>query len=179
MLVKYETNFADGFEGDIVLRLVFSGCKKGANGNPCKGCHNPGLWGFDLKAEGIYEELEKQLEEWKKDNADFTIISVIGGEPLDQEPEEADKVLKLVKKYYSVPVITYTGYTEEKVFCGKLSEHPFVASADYIKCGPYIEELVPDEEEYNKQSLPKLASTNQSLYKVIRENNGLRFIRIK
>lgn len=177
MLVKFETNFADGFDGDIVLRLVFSGCKKAESGSPCRGCHNPGLWSFDLKAEGIYDGLNKYLSEMKEDKAEFTIVSVIGGEPLDQKPEEAQHVMNIVKKYYDIPVITYTGKTEEEVFCTCYYEHPFVQAADYIKCGPYIESLVPSEEEYNKQSLPKLASCNQSLYKIIRP--GFKIVKIK
>ena len=179
MLVKYETNFADGFDGDIVLRLVFSGCKKGANGRPCKNCHNPGLWGFDLKSENIYKDLERQLAEWKEDMAEFTIISVIGGEPLDQDPEEAQKVLDIVGKYYDVPVLVYTGKTEEEVFCGELSKHPFVASAGYIKCGPYIEELAPEEEEYNAQPLPKLASVNQVIYSITRDGETTKIKKIR
>lgn len=163
MLVKFETNFADGFEGDIVLRLIFSGCKRAAEGSPCKGCHNPDLWNFELKDPSIYEKLEIELKDRKDSGAEYTIISIIGGEPLDQSPEEAIKVLRIVREYYDLPIITYTGKDKEEVID---SEHPFVTEADYIKCGPYIEELVPTEEEYQKQKLPKLASRNQALYKV-------------
>lgn len=161
MLVKFETNFADGFEGDIVLRLIFSGCERAAEGSPCKGCHNSDLWSFDLKDIHIYEKLKKELEGLKKSGAEYTIISVIGGEPLDQSPEEAIKVLRIVREYYNLPIITYTGKDKEEVID---SEHPFVTEADYIKCGPYIEELVFSEEEYQKQKLPKLASKNQAIY---------------
>lgn len=178
MFVKFETNFSDGFEDDIVLRLCFSGCRKGASGHPCPGCHNPGLWDFSISVPGIYEELEKHIEETARDGAVYTMVSLIGGEPLDQPREEAEKVLSIIQKT-ALPIILYTGRDESEVFSetGECAGHPFAAAARYVKCGAYVKELAPDEREYAADSKPKLATANQSLYEAGYAPDGTRKIK--
>lgn len=176
MLIKYETSFADGFKDDIALRLIFSGCARGASGNPCPGCHNPELWDFKLDRscdeESFFKEFISQLQEWKTDGAAHTIVTLIGGEPLDQSKEEAIKALDALKAggYGELPILLYTGKTEEEIF-KSFSEHPFLAAASFIKCGPYIREL----DNKDDSSRPALASFNQRIYE--REGDKWRPVR--
>lgn len=167
MFIKAEPNFADGFEGQVALRLVFSGCRKGAAGTPCQGCHNPELWQFKDEGLSVPEgEFVRTLEYWKNHDIRFDCISLVGGEPLDQRPEELLHTMDLVRAVFGdIPVITYTGYTEEEVKAQKLDGHPGITEASYVKFGPYIEGLGPKG---------KLASSNQRMTKAVKSPEGIR-----
>ncbi len=172
MFIKAEPDFADGFEGSVALRLVFSGCRKGASGDPCKGCHNPELWSFGNEGPAVSdEEFTKTLKYWRGHGFRFDCISIVGGEPLDQNPGECFRILDMVRdEYGGIPVITYTGYTEEEVRDLKLEGHPFVAEAGYVKFGPYVEGLGPKG---------RLASSNQRMTKADRSSGDIKFTEIE
>lgn len=173
MFLRGEITLADGFDGYICIRLVFAGCRKALGGTPCLNCHNPELWPFET--EGTEEErlsvLEAQLRDWTSpDSSSETLvdaITVVGGEPLDQDPAESERVLKLIREYYpEIPIFLYTGFDEEKFFRNKdYREHPLARDAKYIKFGPYVEEMRTPE---GFEGRPFLGSINQNIYEVIR-----------
>lgn len=178
MLLRAEPTFSDGLDDNSVwIRLVFSGCRKAAKGSPCKNCHNPELWDFNAMKD-IYgsastriQSLRNLLSGWKSDDIKFDGISVIGGEPLDQDFEEAQSVLSIVKMFYpGIPLITYSGYAEEQFFRSPdCINHPFVKAADYIKLGPFVEELKTPED---CKARPMLGSMNQALYRRVIKEDG-------
>ena len=170
MFIKAEPNFADGFDGQIALRLVFSGCRKAEEGNPCPGCHNPDLWSFNQQGKITMQEFKTLLLYWKQHMVAFDCVSIIGGEPLDQEPNEVALVFDLINETYGeLPVITYTGYTKEDISRIGLIKHPAVSRAAYVKFGPYME---------NERPKGKLASSNQVMTKVGITPDGITFTEI-
>jgi len=160
MFVDFRMDFEqDGLNGWISLELIFSGCKKAMSGNPCKGCHNPELWEF--KNIGTWKNprkaLAEKLEIWKSKDVKFDGIVLLGGEPVDQDPNEVVSLLELVHEYNpNLPVMLYIGYDS-------LSEIPpeserILKQCSFVKIGGYKEEIPARENS-------RLASGNQRVYR--------------
>lgn len=110
----------------------------------CKGCHSPYL------AEDIGEELTcKKLEELIQANTGITCIAFMGG---DNDPANICLLARCIKSFYqNIKVAWYSGKQE-------LPKHFLLEEFDYIKLGPYIEELGPLNSK----------TTNQKFYEVNR-----------
>ena len=93
----------------------------------CKGCHSAYL------AEDIGEELTcKKLEELIQANKGITCVSFMGG---DINPIEIESLAKYIKLFYpELKVSWYSGKQE-------LPKHFNLEPFNFIKLGPYIEEL--------------------------------------
>lgn len=93
----------------------------------CKGCHSPYL------AEDIGEELTcSKLEELLQANKGITCVSFMGG---DIDPGEIVGLAKYIKTFYpGLKVAWYSGRQE-------LPKHFNLEPFNFIKLGPYIEEL--------------------------------------
>ena len=93
----------------------------------CKGCHSAYL------AEDIGEELTyKKLEELIQANKGITCVSFMGG---DINPIEIESLAKYIKLFYpGLKVSWYSGKQE-------LPKHFNLEPFNFIKLGPYIEEL--------------------------------------
>ena len=126
---------------EITLAINISNCPCN-----CKNCHSSYL------AEDIGEELScKKLEELLQTNKGITCVSFMGG---DANPIEIVGLAKYVKLFYpGLKVAWYSGKQE-------LPKHFNLESFDFIKLGPYIEELGPLTSK----------TSNQKFYKV--ENVG-------
>ena len=112
----------------------------------CKGCHSSYL------AEDIGNELNSNsIKELINNNKGITCICFMGG---DSNPSEVDALAQFIKIYYPVKIAWYSGRQE-------LSKDINLDNFDFIKLGPYIEELGPLN---NK-------TTNQKFYKI--EENKL------
>lgn len=126
---------------EITLCINITGCKIG-----CKNCHSPYL------AEDIGEELNSHsLKKLIDDNKGITCISFMGG---DSNPSDIDALAQWVKINYPLKVTWYSGKQE-------LSKDINLKWFDFVKLGPYIEELGPLNSK----------TTNQRFYKV--SNNKL------
>ena len=127
---------------EITLCINISNCPCN-----CKGCHSSYL------AEDIGEELScKKLKELIQVNNGITCVSFMGG---DINPEEVIELAKYIKSFYlGLKVAWYSGRQE-------LPKHFNLEPFDFIKLGPYIEELGPLNSK----------TTNQRFYKV--ESNKL------
>lgn len=151
MLVKYDIDFQDGREGWISIRLIYSGCRRAKDGNPCPGCHNEWLWDYSF---GV---CRRKFTEWLEGIARTrwkpSGIIVTGGEPLDQDPEEIKTDVELVRKAFKaqVPVFIYTGYDWEEA-----KTHPLLNLASYVKVGSYRQDLPPGEFASSNQRVEKL-----------------------
>lgn len=75
------------------VELFLYGCRKAADGNPCKGCFNQELWCVPAKAPS---ETPKQVADQIIRFAPNKYITIVGGEPTDQMDElvELTKLLK-------------------------------------------------------------------------------------
>ena len=108
----------------------------------CKNCHSPYL------AEDIGNILNLQaLTSLIDSNSGITCVCIMGG---DANPSEVDDIAQDIKEYYpKLKVAWYSGKQE-------LSKDINLEFFDFIKLGPYIEELGP----LNSRT------TNQRFYKV-------------
>ena len=112
----------------------------------CKGCHSSYL------AENIGNELNSNsIKELINNNKGITCICFMGG---DSNPSEVDALAQFIKIYYPVKIAWYSGRQE-------LSKDINLNNFDFIKLGPYIEELGPLNSK----------TTNQKFYKI--EENKL------
>ena len=112
----------------------------------CKGCHSSYL------AENIGNELNSNsIKELINNNKGITCICFMGG---DSNPSEVDALAQFIKIYFPIKIAWYSGRQE-------LSKDINLNNFDFIKLGPYIEELGPLNSE----------TTNQKFYKI--EENKL------
>lgn len=133
--------------------IYISGC----NGNPhCLGCHNPETWSFDQGDQIDEKYMEKIKIKINDFNSIIENIMIFGGEPLDQNIEELEILLKFLNKY-SKSIWIFTRYD--------LNEVPenIKKLCDYIKTGRYIKELSCEENIYYGINL---STSNQKIYKV-------------
>lgn len=122
---------------EITLCINITGCKIG-----CKNCHSPYL------AEDIGNVLNLQaLTSLIDSNSGITCVCIMGG---DANPSKVDDIAQDIKEYYpKLKVAWYSGKQE-------LSKDINLEFFDFIKLGPYKEELGP----LNSRT------TNQRFYKV-------------
>lgn len=112
----------------------------------CFNCHSSYL------AEDIGEKLTlDKIYKFIDNNEGITCICFMGG---DSSPKEIDMFARCIKDLYNIKIAWYSGRQE-------LSKDIDLKNFDYIKLGPYIEELGPLTKK----------TTNQRFYKV--ENNKL------
>lgn len=125
------------FPGEVALLINISGCP-----NKCKGCHSSYL------LEDIGEVLdEKALDDLIEEYSGVTCIGFMGG---DKDHLTLNKLAKYVREKYGLNVGWYSG--KEKISLGRKD----IMNFDYIKLGPYIEELGPLDNP----------NTNQRMYKI-------------
>ena len=126
---------------EITLCLNISNCPC-----HCKNCHSSYLAediGENLTLDTIYKLIDS--------NEGITCICFMGG---DSSPKEIDMFARCIKDLYDIKVAWYSGKQE-------LSKDINLKWFDFIKLGPYIEELGPLNSK----------TTNQRFYKV--SNNKL------
>ena len=112
----------------------------------CKNCHSSYLAediGEGLTLDKIYKLIDN--------NEGITCVCFMGG---DSSPKEIDMFARCIKDLYDIKVAWYSGRQE-------LSKDIDLQYFDFVKLGPYIEELGPLNSK----------TTNQRFYKV--SNNKL------
>lgn len=129
---------------EITLAINISNCPC-----HCKGCHSPYL------AEDIGEPLDvwvgfgtTVLDSIINKYKGITCVAFMGG---DADPKAVNNCARYVKREHGLLTAWYSGRQE-------LSKDINLENFDYIKLGPYIEELGPLNSE----------TTNQRLYEVNR-----------
>ena len=121
---------------EISLCINITGCKIG-----CKNCHSSYL------AEDIGEKLTlDKIYKLIDNNEGITCICFMGG---DSSPKEIDMFARCIKDLYDIKVAWYSGRQE-------LAKEINLKWFDFLKLGPYIEELGPLNSK----------TTNQRFYKV-------------
>lgn len=122
---------------EITLAINITNC-------PCKcsGCHSKFLWA-DVGTELTFDELNKLIEK----NCGITCVCFMGG---DSEPSYVNDMATYIKsRYDAIKTAWYSG--KEQV-----SDDVELKRFDYIKVGPYIDELGGLDKE----------TTNQRMYEV-------------
>lgn len=121
----------------ISLCINISGCT-----NACKNCHSPWL-AKDEGKELNYWEIKKLIE----GNRGVTCICIMGG---DRDPRMINSLATIIKSEYDI----YVGWYSGKQY---IPDELDLTNFDYVKIGPYIEELGPLTSR----------TTNQIMYQVI------------
>ena len=105
----------------------------------CEGCHSPYL------SQDIGEPLDLQhLTDLIDSNKGITCVCIMGG---DANPSEVDDIAQDIKEYYpELKVGWYSGRQE-------LSKDIDLENFDFVKLGPYIEELGPLNSKTTNQVL--------------------------
>ena len=121
---------------EITLCINITGCKIG-----CKNCHSSYL------AEDIGNKLNSDsIKELINNNKGITCICFMGG---DSNPLEVDALTHFIKINYPIKTAWYSGRQE-------LSKDINLNNFNFIKLGPYIEDLGPLNSK----------TTNQRFYKI-------------
>jgi len=140
--------------GKATVELYVSGCNR-----RCKNCHNPELQNYNYGESINFENLINYLKDREKL---FSIISITGGDLLEQKESEAEElILKLKENFPHKEYWLFTGATFEEFVdieeqTGDILFVWIKKYFDYIKVGPYKEEL-------KQEGFP--SSSNQKLLK--------------
>lgn len=132
------------------LEIYLSGCY-----GDCYNCHNPELKDFNM---GNYysDDLPKIIQKIYEFDSLIDNIWILGGEPLDQDIQELNSLLKYLIRT-NKKIWLWTRYEIKKV------PENIIKYLNFIKTGKYIEELSTND---NIQYGVKLASSNQKIYKI-------------
>ena len=125
---------------EISLALSMSGCNL-----KCKGCHSADTWNPRFGKPLTKEELIQLIQE----NKHISCVLFYGGE---WQPEYLLELIKIVKQK-KLKVCLYTGLEYHQV------PRELIEVLDYIKVGPYIEELGGLESPKNNQRFIKLSQS--------------------
>ena len=128
----------------IRMSLYVSGCT-----HHCKGCFNPTTWNFNAGDEWTQEVEDKFIEDCKDDK--ITGVSILGGEPLQQDVNTMFKLLYRLKTEVKKPIWLWTGYSFDDL---PLSVVPLITLIDVLVDGQF--EI--DKKDLN---LKYCGSTNQ------------------
>lgn len=116
----------------IAASIFVQGCT-----HHCKGCFNPSTWSFEGGKEFTEEVQDRFLEICKNENVDC--VSVLGGEPLDQDEELYKFLLRLKNEIPNKPVFLWTGYTWEFIEGNGHMYKLVKDTVDVLIDGEYIE----------------------------------------
>ena len=132
----------------IAVSLFVQGCS-----HHCPNCFNQSTWDFKGGKEWTQEVEDNFIELCKKDY--ITCVSLLGGDPLDQDIRVILKLVKRIKLETNKPIYIWTGYTFEEVF------HSM--SAVVL---PYVDYIIDGRFEQDKRNLNlKLrGSSNQRIW---------------
>lgn len=119
-------NAVNAYPG-VAFEIYLSGCR-----NRCPGCHSKELWDFDFGRPMRLTEITDELtafEDW------FDIISILGGDPLDQNPIEFMIFMVYIKAGFPGKELwLFTGKERHEIPNWAFKHF------DVIKCGPYRED---------------------------------------
>jgi anaerobic ribonucleoside-triphosphate reductase activating protein len=130
-------NIYDG----IAIEIYISGCI-----HQCSGCHNPEMQDFNF---GLPLDTYELMNVLNRNQKWFDIISILGGDLLCQQKEEAQALMWTIRlEYPNKKLWLFTGKDSNEIpqWCFEIF--------DVIKTGRYMQNFEPGE---------KLASWNQKL----------------
>jgi anaerobic ribonucleoside-triphosphate reductase activating protein len=125
----------------------------------CKGCHNPQTHDFEGGTVTTTEELLEKI----KGNPLLDGVTFSGGEPFCQAEALADLGREIKK--LGLDIITYTGYTFEKLFEERDQNYwgDLLAVTDYLIDGPFILEQKDWEIKFRGSSNQRYIDCQESL----------------
>lgn len=151
----------------VRVSLFVSGCN-----HHCKNCFNPEAWDFNYGNKFTEEQETEIIEDLKPEY--ITGLSLLGGEPFEQENQEGlVPLMKKVKKAYPEKKIwCYTGFTFDKQILGQMigEEHrettkEMLENIDYIVDGKFVEELKNPRLRFKGSSNQRIIDVKKSIEK--------------
>lgn len=134
--------------------IWFSGCN-GFNGQHCKGCFNQDLWSFK-SGKPFTEDVKKYVFETLADEHTKGRLSILGGEPLQQNLDEMLSFVKEVKeKFPKGNIALWTGYYLDELTD---KQREIIKYCDYVIDGRF-------EENLTTLNLKFKGSSNQTIWK--------------
>lgn len=130
----------------VACSIFFQGCS-----HHCYNCFNPDTWDFNSGKE-FTKEIQMEFIQLCK-NPYIDCISILGGEPLDQNCIELDRFLHILKSV-NKPIFLWSGYTYEEIILMK--KWYILDTVDYLIDGKYMDEL-------NDYTLHLRGSSNQRI----------------
>lgn len=135
----------------IRVSIFFQGCTI-----RCPGCFNSELWDFKGGKQFIWSREGAQLLELLKPDH-ISGLTILGGEPLDQDPIILEIFINKIKRHFpNKSIWIYTGHTWEDLNHKQLKA---ISKADVLVDGPF-------KEEYKDISLQWRGSSNQRIIDV-------------
>lgn len=140
---KMDVSNGDGVRVSIFLQ----GCN-----HRCYNCWNKSTWDFNGGKELTNDKINKIIEIANKDY--IKGISILGGEPFQQNNNELLSFLKLLKLKVNKPIYLWTGYTFDNI------------PKEYQECLNYIDLIVDGKfiDELKDYNLNMRGSSNQNIY---------------
>ena len=125
----------------------------------CKGCHNPQTHDFEGGTVTTTEALLDKI----KENPLLDGVTFSGGEPFCQAESLADLGREIKK--LGLDIITYTGYTFEKLYEERTQNHwgDLLEVTDYLIDGPFILEQKDWEIKFRGSSNQRYIDCQNSL----------------
>ncbi len=149
LVAGYNESFNDYPDKDsICISIFFAGCSF-----HCENCHNQEL---QFQSSGTNTTVPEILNKVK----DFQNITLMGGEPLEQNLPELRTLIKSLLAD-NKNVCLYTGYSIKEAMV-KLGL-AIINTITYIKCGQYVESMYQSPDNNDKELI--LASKNQNLFR--------------
>ena len=133
--------------------LFFSGCTY-----HCKNCFNQDFQDFNYGEEWT-SEAENLFIKYAQ-NEHVAGVSILGGEPLQQDPQKLCAFLKRLKEEVKKPIWLWTGYTYEKIPAAYQDALKYI---DVIIDGLFIESLKNAKLYYRGSSNQRVIDNIQSL----------------
>lgn len=152
MNYSYVGVLMDETPGEVSLTFKFTGCPV-----RCKNCQAKEFWDKDS---GVELDVKYFIEELSKNHKSATAVLFMGGEWNQKELIP----LMAVAKAWGYKLILYTGLDKSEISDDILLE------LDYIKYGPYIEELGPINEPTTNQVYENL-KTGENMNHYFINNN--------
>ena len=142
---KIDTSNGDG----VTCSIFFQGCS-----HCCKDCWNQSTWDFHSGKELTKEIIDKFIEYANKPY--IKGISILGGEPFQQNSKELLYLLILLKQKVNKQIWLWTGYVFKEI------------PKQYLECLNYIDVLIDGRfvRELKDYSLEYRGSSNQRVIDV-------------
>lgn len=137
----------------IGVSIFFQGCKF-----HCNNCFNKSTWDFNGGKRLTNEVIDKFVEISSNNNIDH--ISILGGEPLQQNLYELNQFIKRINKEVGKPIIMWTGYTYENLSIEQLE---VIKNVDILIDGQFIQELYDPRLLYRGSSNQRVIDVQKSL----------------
>lgn len=172
--INYPAPYIEDDKIYIGFVSIFSGCNRALCGKPCPNCQNPSLW-YHKVDPSLHPMNLVRLDSFMRNKITrFTSLydnkrvqyyyTILGGEPIDQDPNELLKVQNTIIQSFpenmNVPTILFSGYNDLKNI-SKTMKNYIKNNITYLKLGQYL------GDKYKKNNLSSgLATENQRWYKV-------------